>query len=100
MSAIETGAIPTVLDSGINFDDYVDPSVQGLRIWDYADGDKAKTLAFQEELLHEEARGWCRILFMDEKIAIVQWHDQFVLTLNSDHPLVSPLSDIAVEAET
>jgi hypothetical protein len=79
----------TAQEVGIDFDNYVDPSVQALRIADYADGDQAKILVFQEELLREQTRGWCRILFMDEKVAIVQWHDQFVLTLNDEHPLVA-----------
>ena len=87
------------LESGIDFDAYTDPSVQALRIWDYAEGDPIKTLAFQEELLHEQARGWCRIMFMDDKMAVVQWLDQFVLTLNTEHPLVAPALDMATEVE-
>ena len=89
----------TQSDAGIDFDTYIDPSVQALRIWDYAEGDPIKTLAFQEELLHEQARGWCRIMFMDDKMAIVQWLDQFVLTLNTEHPLVAPALDMATEVE-
>ncbi len=78
-------------DDRIDFEKYVDSSVQALRIWDYAAGDETMTKEFQGELLYEQSRGWCNILFMDERVAIVQWHDQFVLTLNEDHPLVSPM---------
>lgn len=78
-------------DDGIDFEKYVDTSVQALRIWDYANGDEALTKEFQGELLHDQSKGWCSILFMDERVAIVQWHDQFVLTLNENHPLVSPI---------
>ena len=55
-----------------------------------ADGDALKIAAFHAELEAEQAAGWCTILYMDDCLAVVQWKDEFVLTLNEEHPMVAP----------
>ena len=43
-----------------------------------------------DQAFAEQAAGWCTILYMDDCLAVVQWKDEFVLTLNEEHPMVAP----------
>jgi hypothetical protein len=75
--------------SEIDVREFVDPNIQGIQIWRFAGDDPGKIATFQAELLAEQVGGWCKILFMDDQLAIVQWLEEFVLTLNEEHPIVA-----------
>ena len=64
--------------------DYVDPNVEGILIAEAANGDPDKLAAYKHALREEERRGWCKVLLMDDEIAVVRWFDQFVLTVTGD----------------
>ena len=71
------------LDTEINLSDYVDHNVEAILLSAAAAGDPAKIEAYKAELSREEQCGWCEILLMRDDLAVVRWHDQFVLTLTA-----------------
>ena len=76
----------------VDLDAYEDPDVQAVRLDLASGGDEGKLAAIQAELRREEARGWCNILLMTDNLAVVRWHDEFVLTLTDKaSALVAPL---------
>ena len=77
------------ITNNLDINDFVEPHIQGFQIWRYAGDDPAKVAQFHAELTAEEDAGWCTILYMDERLAVVQWREEFILTLNPDHPLVA-----------
>lgn len=66
----------------INLSNYADPNIEGIMLQMAAQGDTSRLTAIKDELRREEGRGWCQILLMTDDLAVVRWHDQFVLTLN------------------
>jgi hypothetical protein len=53
-------------------------------------GAQAKKKAKRNAARREEGRGWCRIYLMNDEIAVIEWFDQFVLTI-VDTTDVAPL---------
>ncbi len=70
----------------INLSAYADPSIEGILLRAASRGDGQRLSAIKDELRREEGRGWCQILLMTDDLAVVRWHDQFVLTLNDAVP--------------
>lgn len=60
---------------------YVDPSVEAILLQAACGGDPDRLTEIKAELSREQNRGWCQILMMNDELAVVRWHDQFVLTL-------------------
>lgn len=73
----------------INLSAYADPSIEGIMLRAASQGDDQRLSAIKDELRREEGRGWCQILLMTDDLAVVRWHDQFVLTFNGDIPASS-----------
>lgn len=70
---------PTFED--IDLSAYADPNVEAILIRAASRGDDARLAAIKAELRREENRRWCDILMMTDDLAVVRWHDDFVLTL-------------------
>lgn len=71
----------------INLSNYADPNVEGILLQAAAQGNNDRLCAIKDELRREEGRGWCQILLMTDDIAVVRWHDQFVLTFTDASPV-------------
>jgi len=65
----------------IDLSNYIDPHVEAIMLQVAAAGDAEKVAAFKAELRREEARGWCKILMINDDVAVIRWHDQFVITI-------------------
>ncbi len=70
----------------INLSAYADPNIEGILLHAASRGDGQRLSAIKDELRREEGRGWCQILLMTDDLAVVRWHDQFVLTFNESAP--------------
>lgn len=78
----------------INLSQFADPDVEAILIRIAAAGSDARLAAIKDELRREERRGWCSIILMDDDLAVVRWHDQFVLTLNERAPVQTGGRDV------
>ena len=67
-------------ETEIDLSDYVDHNVEAILLSVAAAGDPEKIAAYKAELSREEQNGWCEILLLRDDLAVVRWHDQFVLT--------------------
>ena len=76
----------------IDLSAYADPMVEGIQLRAASRGDSALLEAIKAELHREQDRGWCRILLMSDELAVVQWIDQFVLTIK-DESLATPVRE-------
>jgi len=62
----------------------IDRDVEFIRLDLSANGDAALLETLRASLREDERHGWCGILFMDDRVAVVQWYDQFILTLSDE----------------
>lgn len=62
----------------------IDTDVEFIRLDLSANGDAALLETLRSSLREDERHGWCGILFMDDRVAVVQWYDQFLLTLSDE----------------
>lgn len=74
----------------INLSEFADPAFEAIRISRASGGDRDRLAAIKNELRREEDRGWCRIHLMTDDLAVVEWFDQFVLTIR-DQSLVTSI---------
>lgn len=65
---------------------FADPAAQCIMLAKASLGAEWRLRAIQDELRREESRGWCQIVHMDDRIAVVRWNDQFVLEINEASP--------------
>ena len=62
----------------------IDRDVEFIRLDLIANGDAGLLETLKGSLREDERHGWCGILYMDERVAVVQWYDQFILTLSDE----------------
>jgi hypothetical protein len=74
----------------INLSEFADPSFEVIRLTKAARGEVDRLERIKAEIRREEGRGWCRIYLMNDEIAVIEWFDQFVLTI-VDTTDVAPL---------
>lgn len=78
--------------SEIDLSDYADPNIEGIRISAAAAGDPLKLAAYKAELSRKQNLGWCKIIHMDDDLAVVAWADEFVITL-TDASIATPMGE-------
>lgn len=63
---------------------YIDQDALVIHLSQACEGILARLSAIQDELRRQERKGWCQIILMTDDLAVIKWHDQFVLTVLDD----------------
>lgn len=79
-------------DPEFDLSDFADPNIEGIRLDRAAGGDPIKLATFKAELHRKQSMGWCRIIHMDDDIAVIAWADEFVITI-TDTSIATPVGE-------